>query len=33
MKSKYNSNDSLFSVDFKIPYDNSIQEHLSESQE
>lgn len=35
MKGKYNSsNDSLFSLEFKIPYEkNSIEEHLEESQE
>lgn len=29
MRNKYNSNDSLFSIEYKIPYEkSSIEEHL-----
>lgn len=34
MNNKYNTNDSIFSMEYKIPYDKSIiEEHLEESQE
>ena len=34
MNNKYNTNDSIFSMEYKIPSDKSIiEEHLEESQE